>query len=101
MKQLREELSRALEELEAGDEDEAHDVIENHLEKALKVRGALEHFLEDLDRHVDHLDELSNRTQDWDIASVRETADKLREEMDERSRLEEDMRKLEKAFGGE
>lgn len=98
MKILKDDLSSALEELEEGDEEEAHEIVENHLNKALRLRAALESFLESLDEHVEHLNEISNRTSDWDISSVRETVNELRASIDEEDAVSDAMDRLEQVF---
>jgi len=95
---LRRELSDALDQLEQGDEDEAHDIIEEHVRKAVKIRSALEEFEEELDRHIDEMDELSSRTEQWDIDGVEETVDELRESVDEESKVHEAFRRLQDVF---
>ncbi|MDY6778892.1 MAG: hypothetical protein SVU32_09580 [Candidatus Nanohaloarchaea archaeon] len=98
---LKQDLAEALEKLEEGDEDRAHEIIEDHRKKAVRMRKAVEEIRKLLDDHIDHLDELSNRTESWDIASVRNMVDELGGAMDEDSRLHKVMSELEDRFSEE
>lgn len=95
---LRDDLAEALEDLEEGDKAEAHDLIEEHLERATRMRRAIERLEDVLDDHIDALDELSHRTEDVDLASIRESIDGLRETMDEDERIREALDELESVF---
>jgi molecular chaperone DnaK (HSP70) len=95
---LRDDLAEALEDLEEGEKEKAHDLIEEHLERATRMRRAVERLEAVLDDHIDALDDLSHRTEDVDIASIRESIDELRGAMDEDERIRTALDDLEAVF---
>lgn len=95
---LRDDLAEALEDLEEGEKEKAHELIEEHLQRANRMRQAVERLEDVLDDHIDALDELSHRTEDVDLASIRESIDELRETMDEDERIREALEDLEAVF---
>jgi len=98
MNVLRDDLAEALEDLEEGQKEAAHALIEDHLRRATRMRRAVERLEEVLDDHIDALDDLSHRTEDADIASIRESIDDLRDTMDEDERIRATLEDLEMVF---
>lgn len=97
---LRHDLIGALEELEEGDEDEAHEIVEQHLRRAMRMRQALETIQERLDDHIDHLDTLALMTREPDPESIKQALDETRSLLEEDDDLEEAIAAFEEAYQG-
>jgi len=95
---LRHDLIGALEELEEGDEDEAHEIVEQHLRRAMRMRQALDTLQEQLDDHIDHLDTLALMTREPGPDSIRQALDETRSLLEEDDDLEEAIGAFEEAY---
>lgn len=100
MKILRDDLAEALEELEEGQKEEAHAIIEQHLTRANKMKRAVEELETVLEKHIDALDDLAHRTEDVDLASIRESLDELRDTMEEDEEIRQSVKKIEEIISG-
>lgn len=96
---LRHDLIGALEELEEGDEAEAHEIVEQHMRRAMQMRQALDTLRDRLDDHIDHLDTLALMTREPDPESIKRALDETRSLLDEDDELEEAIDAFEQAYG--